>query len=1136
MRFRVLFSVDSHIIAILNTKGRFRYLSPSAQTLGYEPGVLLGQMGVDYVHEDDKARVREAFGAVAAGDSLGSVGKFRFRHKDGSWRTLEAVTTSLLDMPAVRGIVINSRDITDHELAGARSRSQERQLQAIVDSVTDIVMELDGEGRYLNIWTPDESRLARPRAELLGRRLDEVLQPDEAARFVEELRRVLRTGVREKHEFPITLADGEHWCIGRLSRLPGIDGGPDTVCVGINDITDRKRAEQALARSEAHFRALTENASDIVTVVDRDGIVIYESPSAVHHQGRPSEQVIGRPVFERVHPDDLADVTAAFQRLAEEPGKVSYLQFRFRHRDDTWHSLETTGRNLLDDPTVSGIVLNTRDVTDQARAAEALKASETRFRALTENSMDVIAILDAGGRLSYASPSAPRILGERPGGVIGETIFDYVHPEDVARVREAFERAIASRDTAAIREQFRFRHVDGSWRRLEAVASNLLDVPAVRGLVVNCRDITERRVTEEALRESEARLRSLFEGIDDAIFVHDEEGHILDCNEAACRRLGYSRDELLRMRTSEIDAPEFAAGSGARLAAQLECGQFAGEGVHLTRDGRRIPVDISSAVIEHRGRRAVLAVMRDISGRKEAEAALRRSEAEYRGLIERLPLGIYRATHEGRLLAANAAFARMLGYDDPKEMLGRVTMQDVYADPEERARLMAEWGPGADSALEVHWRRKDGAPLVVRLHVHAVRSVAGEHEFFEGLAEDVTEQRSLEAQFRQAQRLEAVGRLAGGVAHDFNNILTAITSYSELLLSNATPAGRKRGYAEEIHTAAQRAGALTRQLLAFSRRQVLQVKVLDLNTVVRTLDRMLRRLIGEDVRLELELPEGLGPVRADPAQIEQIVMNLAVNARDAMPAGGRLTIETANVALDESYARAHRGIEPGRYVMLAIGDTGIGMDRETQSHLFEPFFTTKNPGEGTGLGLATVHGIIKQSGGSVAVESEPGKGSTFRIYLPRVDEQPEGLGAPPVPWPVGGHETVLLAEDDASVRVVMAQALEEKGYQVLSASDGQMALQVADGHRARVHLLVTDLVMPGMTGRELSTALLSKRPDLRVIYMSGYADDAVIRHGVLEEGINYLQKPFGPIDLARKVREVLDAPPNESAGHRGGES
>jgi PAS domain S-box-containing protein len=1133
-RFRVLFSDNTHIVAILDQSGHFRYASPSARSLGYEPGELLGQMSLDYVHEDDRARVREVIRTVVKGYSLGSIGKFRFRHRDGSWRTLQAVTTSLLDMPAVRGIVINSRDVTDDEEADARMRSQDRQFQAIVNTVTDVVLELDGEGRYLNVWAADASKLARPQAEVLGRRIDEVLPADEAAQLAEPLRRVLGTGVPETLEYHLALPDGKHWFLGRLSRLAGIDGGPDTVCMGITDITDRKRAEEALARSESHFRALTEQASDMVTVVDRDGLVTYESSSVARHQGRSVDQVIGRPVLERVHPDDLADVSAAFRRLAEG-SEVSSLRFRFRHRDDTWRIYETTGRNLLDDPAVHGIVLNTRDVTEESRAAEALQASETRFRALIENSTDLIAIFEADGRLTYASPSAQRILGYEPGTIQRQNVFDYMHPDDAARARRSFGRAAASRDTTKLREVFRFRHVDGSWRTFEAVASNLLDDPAVRGIVINSRDVSERAGAEEALRESEARLRSLFAGIDDAIFVHDEAGFILDCNESACRRLGYSRDEMLQMRTSAIDAPEFAEGYGSRLRAQLERGRFSCEGVHLAKDGRRIPVDVSSSVIEYHGRRAVLAVMRDITSRKEAEAALLRSEVEHRGLIERLPLGIYRATRDGRLLAANAAFARMLGYDGPEEVLGRITMHDVYADADERTRLIAEWGPANDYSFEVRWKRKDGTPLVVRLHVHAVLNPARQVEGFEGLAEDVTEQCRLEAQFRQAQRLEAVGRLAGGVAHDFNNVLTAITSYSELLLRAGAPESRKRAYVEEIRAAAQRAGALTQQLLAFSRRQVLQVKVLDVNTIVRTLDRMLRRLIGEDVRLELELAEGLGAVRADPAQMEQVIMNLAVNARDAMPAGGRLTIETANVVLDESYTRAHPGTAPGRYVMLAASDTGIGMDPETRSHIFEPFFTTKDPSKGTGLGLATVHGIVEQSGGSIWVYSEPGQGATFKIYLPRADAQPEGLGETPGPQPAGGNETVLLAEDDAPVRGVMAQALEEKGYQVLSASDGPMALEVARGHRAQVHLLVTDLVMPGMTGRELATALLQERPDLRVIYMSGYADEAVVRHGVLEEGVNYLQKPFGPVDLARKVREVLDAPPGRSPRLRGEE-
>jgi signal transduction histidine kinase/CheY-like chemotaxis protein len=395
---------------------------------------------------------------------------------------------------------------------------------------------------------------------------------------------------------------------------------------------------------------------------------------------------------------------------------------------------------------------------------------------------------------------------------------------------------------------------------------------------------------------------------------------------------------------------------------------------------------------------------------------------------------------------------------------------------------------------------------------------------------DVTERRTLESQFRQAQRLEAVGRLAGGVAHDFNNVLTAIAGYSDLLLEDLDARDPKRQDVEEIRAAAQRAATLTRQLLAFSRKQVLQSRVLDLNAVVQALEKMLQRLIGEDVELVFSPGADLRPVRADPGQIEQVILNLAVNARDAMPRGGKLTIETANVELDATYVRDHHGAVPGRYVLLAVSDTGVGMEPETRSHIFEPFFTTKEPGKGTGLGLATVYGIVKQSGGYVWVYSEPGRGATFKIYLPWVDEQVPTQHQVAAVSLVGGSETVLLAEDDPSVRDVVGEVLTQKGYRVLRAPDGQTALDLARGHLGEIQLLVTDMVMPGMAGRELAEAVAARRPGIRVLYMSGYTDDAVVRHGVLEQGMPYIQKPFSAAGLAAKVREILDRAPAPEPG------
>jgi PAS domain S-box-containing protein len=631
----------------------------------------------------------------------------------------------------------------------------------------------------------------------------------------------------------------------------------------------------------------------------------------------------------------------------------------------------------------------------------------------------------------------------------------------------------------------------------------------------------------------------------------------------------------------------------------------------------------------------------------DANDALRESEQRYRDLVDQAPIGIVQSMPDGRFLAVNAAFASMLGYDSPAELL-QLRASEAYADPSDRARVMEAFDrSGRVSGLEVRLKQKDGTPTWVRIDGRAVKDTAGKVDRYEIFAADIREQRrSAEAlgasetryralmehaqdamfvndedgivqevnraaealvgatrgqivgrtfleslpiedrepvlgefrktlehgrtlellqvriqrpdgtivpaeatasvveiggkpfvvtllrdvsernamaeQLRMGQKIEAVGQLAGGVAHDFNNLLTAILGYSQLLAPELRGNPEHFAAIEEIRKAGERAAGLTRQLLAFSRKQILEPKALDLNEIVHHIQELLSRLIGEDIQVMMNLDPALGTVRADAGQIEQVIMNLAVNARDAMPRGGHLSLETANVELDETYTQTHIPVQPGLYVMLAVSDTGAGMDEATRERIFEPFFTTKEKGHGTGLGLSTVYGIVKQSGGYIWVYTEPGRGTTFKVYLPRVQVPAEPFVVPePASLPAVGNETILLVEDEESVRALVRRALEASGYRVLEAADGGEAVEIARSQS--VDLLLTDMVLPGMGGSEIAARIRDIHPRAKVLYTSGYTDDVIVRRGLMERGAAFLEKPFTPNVLARRVRAVLDS-------------
>ena len=688
----------------------------------------------------------------------------------------------------------------------------------------------------------------------------------------------------------------------------------------------------------------------------------------------------------------------------------------------------------------------------------------------------------------------------------------------------------------------RLRRKDGSsvWvlENVEPVQGQDGAPAMIEGTLV---DISQQKFAEaahnqaqRALEDSETRYRRLFETAKDGILILDfKTGQIVDVNPFLIEMLGYTHGEFVGKKLWEIGPFKDISASRSAFSELQTKGVIRYEDLPLeTKDGRRINVEFVSNVYPVDGTQVVQCNIRDITERVRAEAALKISETHHRSVFEGAVHGIYRGTLDGRFLDVNPALVAILGYSSAEEVLKLSASQDVFSEPEEALRLLHKWQLTAEIEEEVQWKRRDQRLITVRLSGRVLRTENQRAVGLEVIAEDVTERRALEEQLRQAQKIEAVGQLAGGMAHEFNNYLGIVLGYSELLLEEAgTTEGLRRNVAE-IEAATQRAASLTRQLLALSRRQVLEPKVLDINAVVWETHKLLRRLIPGNIDLVPVLEPNLQPVKVDPAQIQQILINLVVNARDAMPQGGKVVIETANVELDEEYAGRHIELQPGRYVMLGVSDNGSGIDEQTKARIFEPFFTTKQEGKGTGLGLSTVYGIVRQSGGHITVESALREGTRFRIYLPptAVTELKLVDETPPIQTEVlTGTETVLVVEDEPSLCRLISVSLEKRGYTVLAAEDGAEAIRVLENNPGEIDLVVSDIMMPKLNGLELREKAILVRPDLRFLFISGYAEDTIGRTAQLPQDAGYLEKPFLPIELARKVRTLL----NESDARRG---
>jgi PAS domain S-box-containing protein len=1235
-RLRLITDNMLDMVSQVDMEGIHVYVSPAhKRVLGYEPQELVGRSILDLLHPEDVERVAGAIQAALQNREPARV-EFRYRHAAGHYLWLETVGKLLCDDDGLPvGAVFSGRDIAERKQAESQRdatlkalRKREERFHGTLDTMLEGCQIIGFDWKYLYVNDSAAQHGRRARDELLGRTMMEVYPGIEETAMFDALRRCMDERVPRRMENEFHYADGSSAWFD-LSFQPV----PEGVFVLSYDITERKRAEEALSEQHEFLRQVIDIVPHWIFVKDRQGRMILSNRAHAGALGMTPEEIVGKTDFElNPNPEE------ARQYIRDDLQVMDTLQEKFIPEEANTNAqgrvywLQTIKRPIVDKNGVANQVLGVAtDITERKRAEQALREYSARLEQraaqlalLNDVGSQIAAVLDLDSVLQRAVQLVQESFGYHHAGLF---ILDGARAELVMRAKAGdfthlfppghrlklgqgmvgwagqHGQTLLSNDVSAeprfvnlypgvvptaseLSVSLRIGEETIGVLDVQSPQPNAFDANDVLVMetladqvavaIENARlyeavqrELAERRRTEEKIRQRNRELALLNQVIAASVSNPEPEAIL----EAVCRELSGAFDvphavaALLNEEKTEAvivaeyygEIPELTAlGQAFPVKGNPSYQYMLSHGAPLIvddaqNDPRLAPIH---ELARERGTASLLllpllvedevvgglcletikprhfspeevslawSVADQVAGAM-ARAQLARTQQRLTTAIEQANESVIITDTQGIFLYVNPGFEQASGYG-AAEVIGKDVNSlasgkhdDAFYDD-----LWATIRAGRVWRGRLINRRKDGSLYTEDATITPVRGEDGAIVSYVSVQRDVTRELQLEEQYRQAQKMELVGRLTAGIAHDFNNLLTAINGFAELARSKSAPDDPLAESLDRVLNSGWRAADLVRQLMAFSRKQVIEPEVLNLNEVAANMDKLLRRVIGEHIALKTVLAPDVWPVKVDPAQIEQVVVNLAVNARDAMPDGGHLTIETANVVLDEDYAARHLDVQPGQYVVLAVSDDGIGMGDEVKAHLFEPFFTTKAPGQGTGLGLATVYSIVKGSGGHIWCYSEEGQGTTFKIYLPRVQR----AAKPAAPHDElsdlpRGSETILLVEDDPSVRELAARMLHQQGYTVLAASNGAEALRLAREHRQPLHLLLTDVVMPGLSGRGLVEQLAQVHPGLKTLFMSGYTDDAIVHWGVLEPGIAFLQKPFGPLALARKVRGVLD--------------